>query len=58
MPSALEKRLAEAVEAVANTPVGQETKTFLDVEDNDVKNGWLWRVWSFCTKNGRPKVHS
>ena len=29
----LEKRLADAVQGIAATPVGEETKTFLDVED-------------------------
>eukprot|EP00435_Cladocopium_sp_Y103_P066291 s282_g28.t1 len=33
MPGDLEKRLADAVQAIAATPVGEETKTFLDVEE-------------------------
>eukprot|EP00438_Fugacium_kawagutii_P032349 Skav234852 [mRNA] locus=scaffold840:47894:49987:- [translate_table: standard] len=33
MPADLEKRLADAVQAVAATPMGEATKTFLDVEE-------------------------
>jgi len=33
MPGDLEKRLADAVQGIAATPVGEETKTFLDVEE-------------------------
>ena len=35
----LEKRLADAVQAIAATPVGEETKTFLDVEDAGAVTG-------------------
>lgn len=33
MPDDLEQRLAEAVQAVASTPLGEATQTFLDVEE-------------------------
>jgi len=33
MPGDLEQRLAEAVQAVASTPLGEATQTFLDVEE-------------------------
>ncbi len=33
MPDDLEQRVAEAVQAVASTALGEATKTFLDVEE-------------------------